>query len=151
MSAEAAGSHRSAPRTTPLGIGVLVTAVGGAAGAVLRWMLTVSFPAGAGEFPRTTFAINVLGSALLAALVLAPGVRARPWLSLLLGTGVLGGFTTMSAASAETFTLLDRGEVGLGIGYAVGTLLFAVASVWLVDRFASDEARIEFEQIEGDE
>ena len=139
------------PSSAALGVGVVVTAIGGAVGAVLRWGLTALAPVEPGGFPWVTFAINVVGSALLAALALVPAVRARPWLALLLGTGLLGGFTTMSAASTETFVLLDRGEAGLAAVYAVGSLLLAVAAVLLVDRMVSDEARARLERIEADE
>ena len=145
------GTAPPAAARVALPVGVLVTAVGGALGAVLRWGLTVLVPGEPGTFPWTTLAINVGGSALLAALALLPAARARPWLALLLGTGFLGGFTTMSAASAETFALLDRGEVGLGLGYAVGTLLLALAAVWLVDRIVDDETRTQLERMEADE
>lgn len=129
----------------PVPVAIIATAVGGAAGAVLRWWLTVAFPSSAGQFPRTIFAINVVGSGLLAALPLVPAVRRRPWLVLLLGTGVLGGFTTMSAASAETFELLDGGHVATGLAYALGTMLAALAVVLLVDRFSTPERRHDVE------
>jgi CrcB protein len=135
----------------PLAIGVLVTAVGGAAGAVARWSLTVAFPVPAGHFPRTTFLINVVGSGLLAALPLLSGVRRRPWLVLLLGTGVLGGFTTMSAASVETFALLDRGATGTGLAYCLGTLAAALLAVVVVQRLSSGDTRHEVERAGGDE
>ena len=120
----------------PLAVGVLATAVGGAVGAVARWALTVAFPVPAGHFPRTIFVVNVVGAGLLAALPLVPAIRNRAWLVLLLGTGVLGGFTTMSAASAETFELLDGGHLATGLGYGLGTVLAAVGAVLLVDRLS---------------
>ena len=62
-------------------------------------------------FPWTTFAINVAGSgaARRCSALLPAGPRRTPWLPVCLGTGVLGGFTTMSAASVDTFVLLDGG------------------------------------------
>ena len=144
-----AAATRSPHSSVSLGVALLATATGGAAGAVLRWALTST--GSADGFPWATFAVNVSGAALLAALVLLPVVRARPWLALLLGPGLLGGFTTMSAASTQTFVLLDRGEVGLGLAYAMGSVLAAVGAVLLVDRWATDDARTAFEQMEGDE
>ncbi len=120
----------------PLPVGLLVTAVGGAVGATLRWWLTTAFPVSAGHFPTTVFAINVVGSGLLAALPLVVAVRRRPWLVLLVGTGLLGGFTTMSAASAETFVLLDEGHVATGLAYCLGTVAAALGAVLLVDRLS---------------
>jgi CrcB protein len=135
----------------PLATGVLVTAVGGAVGAVTRWWLTVALPVSAGQVPRTVFLINVVGSGLLATLPLVPAIRNRPWLVLLLGTGVLGGFTTMSAASAETFELLDGGHVGTGLAYCLGTLSAALAAVLVVGRLSTPEEQAVVEAEEGDE
>ena len=134
-----------------LGLGVAATSAGGALGAVARWSLTDLFPVAAGHFPWVIFAINVVGSGLLAALPLLAVARSRPWLGLLLGTGVLGGFTTMSAASAETFVLLDRGATGLGLTYCVGTLCASLSAVLLVDRLTTEQQRHDFELAEGDE
>src|SRR3954454_3426523 len=103
-------------------VGCAATAVGGAGGALGRWGRESAFPAQADAFPWTTFLINVVGSALLAALPLLPVVRRRRWVGVLLGTGVLGGFTTMSTASVDTFGLLDSGHRVLGSAYCLGTL-----------------------------
>ena len=97
------------------------------------------------------FLINVVGSGALAAVPLLPAVRRRPWLPLFLGTGVLGGFTTMSAASVDTFALLDRGDVGLGLAYCLGTLGAALLAVVVVGQLTTLEQRGEFEDREGDE
>ncbi len=130
----------------------LATSVGGAVGAVARWSLTDLFPVAAGDFPWVTFADQrrrFRPSA--AALPLLAVARSRPWLGLLLGTGVLGGFTTMSAASAETFVLLDRGATGLGLAYCAGTLCASLLAVLLVDRLTTEQQRQDFEIAEGDE
>lgn len=113
-------------------VGCAATAVGGALGALARWGLATAFPAGAGQFPWTVFGINVAGSALLAALPLLPLARRRPWVGVLLGTGVLGGFTTMSTASVDTFTLFDGGHIVLGTAYCIGTVAAALVAVLLV-------------------
>jgi len=144
-------STSSTAAPPPLTVGLLVTAVGGAVGAVARWWLTIAFPVPAGHFPRTIFLINVVGSALLAALPIVPNIRSRPWLVVLLGTGVLGGFTTMSAASAETFELLDGGAVGVGLAYCLGTLAAALVAVLVVDRFSTAAQRRDIETEGGDE
>ena len=114
--------------------GALVVAVGGAIGAAARWALTEAFPASPGDFPWTTFVINVVGCALLASLPLVPAARNRWWVGLFLGTGVLGGFTTMSAASVETFLLLDGHHLATAAAYCVGTLAAALTAVLVVDR-----------------
>jgi len=147
----AGASGTSAGASVGVGLGIAATSVGGAVGAVARWSLTDLFPVAAGHFPWVTFAINVVGSALLAALPLLAVARSRPWLGLLLGTGVLGGFTTMSAASAETFVLLDRGATGLGLAYSVGTLCASLLAVLLVDQLTTEQRRRDFELAESDE
>lgn len=135
----------------PLGLGVLVTAAGGAIGAVGRWGLTDVFPVAAGHFPWTILLINVVGSGLLASLPLLAVVRSRPWVGLLLGPGILGGFTTMSAASTDTFLLLDRGHLVLALAYCLGTLAAALLAVLAVDRLTTAGQRHDFESTGGDE
>lgn len=144
-----ASTPETSPRPAVL-VGVVATGVGGAVGAVARWSLTSTLPVETDRFPWTTFLINVAGSALLAALPLLAVVHTRPWLALLLGTGVLGGFTTMSAASAETFELLDRGEVVLGLAYCLGTLFAALLAVTALDLLTTADQRTDVEDHEGD-
>lgn len=117
----------------PLRLALPAAAAGGVVGSLARAGLTELFEVGSG-FPWTVFAINVLGSALLAGLPALAAVRRTPWLGVFLGTGVLGGFTTMSAASTETVVLLENQDLALAVAYAGGTLLAAVAAVALVSR-----------------
>jgi CrcB protein len=132
-------------------IGCAATAVGGALGALARWGLQTSFPADTGRFPWTTFAINIVGSALLAALPLLPVARRHAWVGVLLGAGVLGGFTTMSAASVDTFTLLDGGHIAVGSAYCLGTVAAALLAVLLVGRLTTLDQRREAVDEEWDE
>lgn len=145
-----AAATTRAPRP-PLSVGILATGAGGAIGAAARWSVTSASPVAPGHFPWTMLAINVVGSALLASLPLVPAVRTRAWLPLFLGTGVLGGFTTMSAASTDTFTLLERGETAIAVAYCLGTLVAALVAVLVVDRLTTLDQRTEFERQEGDE
>lgn len=133
-----------------LRLGILLTSLGGALGAVARYGLQEAHPSHGSAFPWTTFAINVLGAGLLALLGVLPAVRSRPALPVFLGTGVLGGFTTMSAASVDTFRLLDAGAVVTGLAYGVGTLVAALALVSLIARIDPAGERV-FEDEEGDE
>ncbi len=86
-------------------------ALGGAVGAVARWGVGALLGGGQGGFPWATLAVNVVGCAALGALAGLTGPRddAR----LLLGTGLLGGFTTFSAFGLETVSLLRAGAAGL--------------------------------------
>src|SRR3954469_17806967 len=133
----------------PLAHGVALTAAGGAIGALARWGLEEAFPAHGTAFPWTTFVINVVGSCLLAMLGATPAVRRRPALPVLLGAGVLGGFTTMSTASVDTFRLLDAGAAGTALLYAGGTLAAALALAAAIARL-HPIGEHEFEDEEGD-
>jgi CrcB protein len=117
---------------TPARTGLV--ALGGAAGAAARWVVYEAAPVGAGTFPVTTLAVNVLGAALLGYLVGRVPVRGTrdEAVRLLLGTGVLGGFTTFSTVAVEVWRgpLLLYGllSVALGVAAAVGGLALGAAA-----------------------
>jgi len=123
---------------------LLAVAVGGAAGAVLRFLLGEVAPDGAG-FPWTTFAINVVGCALLAGLGLFPVARRSETWAAAIGPGLLGGFTTLSATSEQGRSLLAAGDPVVAGGYLFGTLAACLVAVTVVGRLAppltSEEAR----------
>lgn len=106
--------------------------VGGAAGTAARSGLSGAAPQLPGV-PIAVLVINVVGAFLLGLLLdrlLRPGpddVRRRD-LRLLLGTGVLGGFTTYSALATDTAVLLAGGQVAAAAAYASGTLLLGLAA-----------------------
>lgn len=114
---------------------VLAVAVGGSAGAVLRWWCGELVPDGDG-FPWTTFTVNVVGCVLLAGLELLPLARDSATWAAGLGPGLLGGFTTFSATSEEGRALLAAGDTGLAAGYLLGTLGTCLLVVNLVGAYA---------------
>jgi len=115
---------------------LVAVAVGGAVGALARWGLTEAFPADPDAFPWSTFAINVVGSFALALLLTLEAVRRRPVLTAGLGSGVLGGFTTLSAYSEQTRALLDHDQTGTAALYLVGTLAACLVAVAAAGRMA---------------
>ncbi|WP_084596846.1 fluoride efflux transporter FluC [Nocardioides aequoreus] len=126
----------------PLRWGLLAAAAGGALGTLARGALAEALPPSAtGGFPWTVLVVNVTGSVLLASLALLAAARARPWLAVFLGTGVCGGFTTMSTASVDTVRLLHDGRLLAGAAYAGGTLAGALLGVWLLLRLAGRRQR----------
>jgi CrcB protein len=133
-----------------LHVALAAASAGGILGALARWGLTERYPVSDG-FPTSVFWINVTGCALLALLPAFAAVRSRPWLGVFLGTGVLGGFTTMSAASEQTVVLLERHHTGTALGYAGGTLAAALVAVWVVDRWTTPAQRARLERDEADE
>ncbi|WP_324076522.1 MAG: fluoride efflux transporter CrcB [Erythrobacter sp.] len=115
----------------------LSVAAGGAIGSVLRYQIgrLVTNLAGPGNaFPWGTLAVNIAGSLAMGALIgwLARGTlseqSAEP-LRLLVGVGLLGGFTTFSAFSSELVTMLHRGQAGLAAGYAAASLVAGMAAI----------------------
>lgn len=110
-----------------------VVAAGGAVGAVLRWGLGELAPDWSG-FPWTTFAINVAGCLALGLLPLV--ARRDHRLTLLLGPGLLGGFTTVSTYADEARALVADGDLGLAGGYVVGTLAVAMAAAFVGRRLS---------------
>lgn len=111
-----------------------IVAAGGAVGAASRYLIGVALTGRAGTgFPWATFAINIGGAFLigvLMALSLERGAVSANW-RLLLGTGVLGGFTTFSTLAYESLALLQRGLVWQGLGNMFGSGVAGLVAAWL--------------------
>lgn len=88
-----------------------LVASGAAAGALARWAVTSVEQQAA--LPWATLAVNVVGAFLLGALPAVPAVRRSRRVGLVLGPGVLGGFTTVSAWSGQVTGLAADGRAGL--------------------------------------
>jgi CrcB protein len=119
-------------------------------GAMLRYLLGEAFPDTGSAFPWTTFGINVSGAFLLALLPAFAVVRRREILPPLLGTGLLGGYTTLSTYSEQTRHLLDIGLPGTAAAYLIGTLAACLVAVAAADHFSTRAQRAEFDVEEGD-
>ena len=128
-----------------------VVAAGGAIGAVARWALTDAFPTHGADFPWSTFAINVVGSFALALLPAFAGVRDSRTLTVFLGPGVLGGFTTLSAYSEQSRALLAGGHALVAAVYVVGTLAACLLAVRVADHWSTARQRRVFAHEGGDE
>jgi CrcB protein len=118
--------------TTPPHAAVLVAvAAGGVLGALARYGAQRAWPAGRGDFPWTVLCVNLAGCALIGVLMVLVTERrpVSPLLRPLLGTGVLGGFTTFSTYSVDLQRLLADGRAAQAFGYGAGTLIGAVLAV----------------------
>ena len=107
----------------------LLVAIAGAAGVSARYGLDLHFSRDAHHVPWVTFAINVGGSLVIGTAVAVLDAHPHPTLRPAITIGLLGGFTTFSTLSLETYRLLDRGHVGLAAGYALGSLAAGLAAV----------------------
>ena len=110
---------------------LLVIAVGGALGAVFRyvtsgWVQTLS----GGFFPWGTLTVNVLGSLVLGfLLVWLQSTASSPEIRDLVTVGFLGSFTTFSTFSYETLAMLRDGEWWRAGGYAAGSVALGLVAV----------------------
>lgn len=114
---------------------VLLVAAGGAAGAVARYGLGVqTMRLWGAAWPYGTFIANVSGGllmGLLAGWLAMRGGVDQERLRLLLGVGVLGGFTTFSAFSLETALMIERRTYGQAAGYAIASMVVSVGALFL--------------------
>jgi fluoride exporter len=114
---------------------LILVMMGGGVGAGLRHLLNGAAPRmpDAATWPWSTFAANILGGLLMGALMgwlTHTGRGADHELRLLLGVGLLGGFTTFSAFSMEMVMMIQRGEVWQSAVYAALSVLLALGAVF---------------------
>ena len=128
----------AAMATPPQLTASLLVAAGGGTGAVLRYQLGRAMthwlgPTAVTAFPWATLAANVFGSmamGLLAGFLARHGTGGELW-RLLIGVGLLGGFTTFSSFSLEMMLLVERGQPWLAFTYAAVSLLAGLTGLYL--------------------
>jgi CrcB protein len=107
---------------------------GGAVGSGFRYLvMVIAEKTVPDSFPWGTFFVNVVGSALLgaiAATALSDPPRLSPELRLLLGTGVMGGFTTYSTYNAEVLKALQAGAWPKAAAYVAATVIVCLLGAW---------------------
>ncbi|MDP3073173.1 MAG: fluoride efflux transporter CrcB [Opitutaceae bacterium] len=115
---------------------LLLVALGGALGSVLRALASVAVPAG--RLPWATIAVNVVGSLVIGWLMARfagqgeADLRTQSfWI-----VGVCGGFTTFSAFSWQTLAQLQRGAWGLAAANVLLSLVLCLGATWLGWRLA---------------
>jgi CrcB protein len=109
---------------------LLLIAVGGAAGSVLRYLVggRVQHFAPHG-FPVGTLFVNVVGCFLIGILIRQfMNVQTHNYLRALLVVGFCGGFTTFSAFSMETVGLIEGGEYSRAIAYLSLSILLCLTA-----------------------
>jgi CrcB protein len=98
---------------------LFLVGTGGAAGACLRYALTLTVSRFSAVFPLGTLLSNLAGSFLLGVLLAFAGsfVQLPANVRLLVATGFCGGFTSMSSFVGELQLLLREGDLLRGSGY----------------------------------
>ncbi|WP_350258885.1 CrcB family protein [Scrofimicrobium sp. R131] len=107
---------------------IWLVGLGGAIGAALRF--AIDFYLGqlfSRPSPWVTMFINITGSFVLGVFA---GSLSGPWLTVL-GTGLMGGYTTFSTASVEAASLLRARDWGSGLAAALGTLVLGIGAALL--------------------
>ncbi len=115
-------------------LAIILVALGGALGSVARYLVGVQAKAALGvDWPYGTFAVNVIGGFVMGVLVgfLAHrgGADQERW-RVLLGVGVLGGFTTFSSYSLEVALMLERRAYAQAAIYSLGSVVLAVLALF---------------------
>lgn len=108
----------------------VLVGVAGAAGAPLRYMVdTLVSERASVVFPFGTMVVNVSGSlvlGLIAGLALYHGVTGTP--EIVLGTGLVGAYTTWSTFTYETMALWEQGDSGSAVRNVLWSIVTGTAA-----------------------
>lgn len=113
---------------------ILFVGLGGFVGTVFRFWIANLISKRYGEtFPLGTLAVNAIGCSLAGALfyLLYDRVLTNPTTRAVVFVGLLGGFTTFSAYSLQTFTLLKDAEMLLALVNVLASNIVCLLLVWL--------------------
>jgi len=120
---------------------ILAVAAGGAAVAVVRFLVSHSVNRVVPAFPVATFAVNLVGSFAIGVCFVAfhedfnPVAKDALVLRDAVRVGFLGALTTFSTFSLEGLTLIQKQQHGLAAAYLLGSVALglgaAAAGVWV--------------------
>lgn len=113
---------------------LLLVAAGGAVGSVARYLVGVGALRVMGSgWPYGTFTVNIAGGFLMGCLASWLAHRgatsSEPW-RILLGVGVMGGFTTFSSFSLETALMIQKRAYLQAFSYSAASVLLSVAALF---------------------
>jgi CrcB protein len=103
---------------------ILWVFLGGGVGSVCRYLIGRALPPTANGFPIGTLAVNVLGCLLVGLLArFVVGPAEQPMLRAALIVGFCGGFTTFSAFSYETVSMMISGRWIMASSYVATSVV----------------------------
>ncbi len=111
---------------------ILLVALGGALGSVLRYLVGLGTLRSFGPaFPWGTLTVNVTGSFLIGLLseMIMQKFSGSPEMRVFLITGILGGYTTFSAFSLDAIALIERGETAPAALYVGSSVILSGLAV----------------------
>ena len=118
---------------------VLMVALGGALGSLTRYFVAGAVqPAWWPGFPFGIFVVNITGGLVMGLItgLAALKLNLTPEMRAFLTTGILGGYTTFSSFAMEFALLVERGALGLALGYVALSLVAGLgamfAGLWLM-------------------
>ena len=111
-------------------LNVLIVGAGGFLGTIMRYLMgLIPFQH---EFPLITLIINFLGSFIIGGVYeFSLSEFSNSKLTLFMKTGVCGGFTTFSAFSLETFSLIENKKYFYASAYVFLSVFLCVLGTWL--------------------
>ena len=112
--------------------GILLVAIGGAIGSVMRYLVAVLMKNfNLGEFPWHTFTVNMIGCFLIG-LIFSWSLQSASFenIRLFVMVGILGGFTTYSSFGLESFDLFKQGKIMTASAYIIGTNIVGLIAVY---------------------
>lgn len=112
---------------------LLLVGIGSFIGGVLRYLLSMTIQTKiSGVFPLGTLTVNILGCLIIGVFLgMSEKMVISQDIKFLIATGLLGGFTTFSAISVETFTLIRLGHTGLAAAYVSASIMIGLVATFI--------------------